>query len=360
MVKPNLFKIATKELSHDAVITWLLQWANPQVKNLQPELHQCGTMLLNMFLGYTTATRDISYIEAGRQWQNIDIWAEIYCKDNSKILLIIENKVFSDEHSNQLIRYREIAKNHAESNGFSLECVYVKIGSQPLKVTRNIQAKGYRVIDRRQILEFLKSLAHIHNDILNDYQKFLEDIEDRYQTFKHRKIALWDDNSWVGFYQHIESVMEINMWHFVNNRSGGFWNMSLNWGYWHHFPVYIQVEQGKLCFKIAVADYETGGDSSKMDVNLVQQFVHYKLLDYAKHNGFSEIARPQRLSWKGDYRTIAIVEKDIWLGEGDTIVDLQKVVYNLKTLVSFYDKFIGYIKNISYIDASVEFASAAD
>ena len=27
-MKPNLFSIATKELSQDAFITWLLQWAD--------------------------------------------------------------------------------------------------------------------------------------------------------------------------------------------------------------------------------------------------------------------------------------------------------------------------------------------
>lgn len=32
MEKPNLFSIATKELSQDAFITWLLQWADDKYK----------------------------------------------------------------------------------------------------------------------------------------------------------------------------------------------------------------------------------------------------------------------------------------------------------------------------------------
>ncbi len=32
-MKPNLFKIATKELSQGAFFTWLLQWADPPAKS---------------------------------------------------------------------------------------------------------------------------------------------------------------------------------------------------------------------------------------------------------------------------------------------------------------------------------------
>lgn len=49
MNSPNLFNYATKELSQDAVICWLIAWAGIQsARNpADRELRQCGRELLN-------------------------------------------------------------------------------------------------------------------------------------------------------------------------------------------------------------------------------------------------------------------------------------------------------------------------
>lgn len=352
--KPNLFKIATKELSHDAVITWLLQWASPKVKDLNPALHECGNALLHLLLSQVKPDNPITLVQTGRQWENIDIWVKLYYENGEKLFLIIENKIFAEEHSNQLERYKAIAQQWATEHGFSLECLYVKIGSQPLKLINQIAAKGYKVIDRNRILDCLNSFPNINDTIITDYRDFLQHIEDGHQSYNVLKIKDWHDWSWIGFYQYVETQMEINMWHFVNNPGGGFWNMSLNWGYWGHFPIYIQIEQGKMCYKIALADYETGADNSKTDVNRVQDFVHSELLRFAEETGVKEIQRPYPFVHRGAYRTIAIVEQDYWLGQGDTLVDKTAVINNLQRHIDFYKAFMAHLNAMSYTDANLE------
>ena len=46
---PNLFSHATSELSQDALICWLLEWAAPEHAGENRELHACGTDLINAF-----------------------------------------------------------------------------------------------------------------------------------------------------------------------------------------------------------------------------------------------------------------------------------------------------------------------
>ena len=111
MSRPNIFKIATKELSQDGFFTWLLKWADPTNQQYNTDLHDCAKKFVELLVSKQINLSDnfkINKVEAGRQWENIDIWAEI----NDNILLIIEDKTFTKQHSKQLERYKEIAQNY--------------------------------------------------------------------------------------------------------------------------------------------------------------------------------------------------------------------------------------------------------
>lgn len=81
----NIFKISTTELSQDAFITWLLQWANPKCAGLDPVLHECGKHFLSLVMGDAPEKiKTVQFLEAGRQWENVDVWAEIFFTDGTK------------------------------------------------------------------------------------------------------------------------------------------------------------------------------------------------------------------------------------------------------------------------------------
>ena len=107
---PNIFSLATKELSQDAFIAWLLEWADPTCFDEDNNLHKCAQAFAKLLVD-EKEDFVISKIKVGRQGQgsqlkNIDIWAEI----NDRILLVIEDKKHSNEHNNQLVRYKEDAE----------------------------------------------------------------------------------------------------------------------------------------------------------------------------------------------------------------------------------------------------------
>ena len=128
-MKPNIFDIATKELSQDAFITWLLAFADNDNQQYDKELNLCAKEFVSMLIKkqIPNFNEPILTVEAGRQWKNIDVWAEV----NNKYLIIIEDKTVTSEHSNQLERYKEIAEKWCSENGYETPiCIYLKTGNE--------------------------------------------------------------------------------------------------------------------------------------------------------------------------------------------------------------------------------------
>lgn len=350
MSKPNLFKIATKELSQDALLTWLLQWSSPENKTFDIKLHECGTSLLRLLMKASEhyKNKTLIQIKAGRQWDGIDIWAELYFSDNKKTLLIIEDKTHSSEHSDQLKRYKDQSDVWAKENDFEeVICTFIKIGGEAQRLLKAIEAKGYQVFDRASILDCLLPFRNVGSSIIDDFTDHLQDLQLAYNAFQHLKLKDWDGSAWVGFYQFVESRIDINMWHWVNNPSGGFWNLCLTWDYWENYPVYMQIEQGRLCFKIAFAEDETGLDNNDQGRRAIQDEVQQHLLAFAAKKEMNIIERPYPYVHRGNYRTFAVIAEDNWRGESMEILDRETVIEKLKHYNSFYHEFIAHLKALN-------------
>lgn len=91
--------------------------------------------------------------------------------------------------------------------------------------------------------------------------------------------------------------------------------------------MYLQIEQGKLCFKIY---YE--GDTDRSSI----RWHHYRqIIDLASKLGHNEIHKPDRFG-AGTYMTIAIVSREDLFGTQE--VDIDKVVEKLKTYQAIIDE----------------------
>lgn len=99
---PNIFrilKISKAEIRHSNFLAWLL---NPN------ESHNLRDTFLKHFLldiSVDFDTLNFQDFEIRREWKNIDLIII-----TSGFVVCIENKVDSQEHSNQLLRYKEIIK----------------------------------------------------------------------------------------------------------------------------------------------------------------------------------------------------------------------------------------------------------
>ncbi len=95
----NIFEWATKELSQDAVICWLLNWINYP----NSELYGLAQEMFDL-LGISDAD-STQNITVHTQVKNADIVVVLHDK---RTILIIEDKVYSSEHDDQIAQYREL------------------------------------------------------------------------------------------------------------------------------------------------------------------------------------------------------------------------------------------------------------
>ena len=123
---PNLFDFATSELSQDAFICWLLAWAKPDFRTLNEPLHKTAITLLDRLLecGGVPKPETYSSVEIRRQHKHIDILVLV----NQDIVLIIEDKTHTADHSDQLRRYYEQISE--EYPGRKVVGIYFKTGDQ--------------------------------------------------------------------------------------------------------------------------------------------------------------------------------------------------------------------------------------
>lgn len=337
-MRPNIFDIATKELSQDAFITWLLKFADDKYYSEDPLLNECGKTFAKQLIRkqFPEFNDPIIKISAGRQWENIDVWAQV----NDKYLIIIEDKTFTSQHSNQLERYNKAATDWCVKNKYEKPvCIYLKTGNESQRNLNGIMNRGFSIFNRTDFIKLLDKFSLTKNSIFIDFFDRLTRLEQLNNDFANKVIGDWKSADWQGFFQFLEKEIKIVNWHYVNNRSGGFWNAILNWDYWDIYPTYIQIEQGKLCFKISTDPKEPVILPENTSRAEVRNKLCNLILKKSREFGFESISRPSRFG-NGKYMTVAVVKRENWLGADDETLEKETVVKTLKDYLIFLKQVI--------------------
>ena len=328
-MKPNIFDIATKELSQDAFITWLLAFADNNNQEYDKELNLCAKDFVSKLIKkqIPNFNEPIHTVEARRQWKNIDVRAKV----NNKYLIIIEDKTISSEHSNQLERYKEIAEKWCLEKKYGTPiCIYLKTENESLSIFNAINEKGFAIFDRTDFITLLNNHKEIKNNIFIDFYERITNIEKLSTEFKNKSLNNWKGYDWQGFFLFLEKQKSVCKWGFANNPSGGFWYAFLEWNYWKDHYLYIQLEQDKLCFKLSTEEV----DLSSSERSIVRDELYNLIIEKATTLDFKEIRKPDRFG-NGTYMTVAVVDKENWLANEKGFVNTQKVVENLTKYLKF-------------------------
>jgi len=348
--KPNIFNYATKELSQDAVICWLIAWAGRKdVQDAEDEaLHECGRQFVEVLLDKHRASLapDIEEIEIRRQDNDIDVLA---CVNRYQVLLI-EDKIDTDVRNGQLEGYYKAVVEGKTGLGKvrekNLYPIFFKTGNQSLAQDDVIEKKRvetgkeckYKVFKRTEFLEKVLNDYKGSNPILTDFRARLQEWEDDTNSFKDWKTGeskKWSWNAWQGFFRHLEEKLT-NCWGWGYVPKGDFLGL-----WWNARPikegsVYLQLEivtgkpdVQKLCFKVAVNKEKLGSRPR----GAVRNEWHNLVCDVANKDVPKEedkkAKKPDRFG-NGETMTIALW-KEPWLAFGDSgTLDLNETVANLK------------------------------
>lgn len=249
MERNNIFNFATSELSQDAFICWLCNWVNFDDNDLsedEKKLKVLATDFIEKMSGEKLGDRKVNI---KRQYQKIDVLLEIQnktefiTKEDEKIpvvdmYVIIEDKVGTGLHSNQIERYRElISEKNEKDNGSraKIKVVYYKIYDEDNM--ERLKEDGIDIIfERKDMLALLEKYKNSFNNILvEDYYNYLNNIEKDVNSYIDKKLEDWNSNCYIGFFKELKNEKNLLehaigrqkdcSWSYVNNSSGGFMGM---------------------------------------------------------------------------------------------------------------------------------------
>jgi len=164
---PNIFqilRITKNEIRHSNFLSWLL---DPN------QSHKLGDIFLKRFLREVFSSdkfgsidqvdvegMDLSKVEIQREWKNIDILIKL-----ENVVVCVENKVLSKEHSNQLRRYKEIIENQFPNHHKTF------VFLTPEGSSSDDESDSYEPISYEFIVDSLDRIISVYGESLNEQVK---------------------------------------------------------------------------------------------------------------------------------------------------------------------------------------------
>ncbi|MBR6356227.1 MAG: PD-(D/E)XK nuclease family protein [Alphaproteobacteria bacterium] len=288
MNQPNIFDYATSELSQDAVICYLLSFGQEQYKDDFPKeysaahnfLRKCGLIDENII----DIKHQYSIKGENSKSNKIDI---LVITDN--YILIIEDKTYTKEHSDQIIRYVKALKKDKLSQNREIKVCYYKTGDYVYEYkTSNpsiLPQENCCSFKRKHIIDILKNNCS-DNLILKSYYLRLNSVEERIKSCDDTDIMTWNSEKW---FDYLFKIMDGHLFDigWVHNQSGGFYGC---WFDGYKVPSgedYKQIEisfangktsRVKLCYKFSGENKKATLNSKALIKDLQQKAVAKKFI----------------------------------------------------------------------------------
>ena len=265
-------------------------------------------------------------MEAKRQWENIDVSALV----NNEYFLVIEDKKGTKEHSDQLNRYSEIAKEHYEESNIEIKeikLVYFKMEEQGKY--RDIEEAGFSLFQRSKMLTILTNYINStdqskQNDIIVDYYNNLVNLNKEINSYLDKQLNEWHKYSWQGFYSELQKHIIDGCWEHVSNPAGGFLGFCWHWDYskidGKGFEYYLQLEQDKFVFKL----YAYQENERREIRDFYRKYLYKKAKEL--NIGISQFGRLGK--WMG----VAKLNSEYRITKENGLLDFQATVENIRRI----------------------------
>jgi hypothetical protein len=299
-MRPNLFEFATSELSQDAVLAWLLAWADHPYKSSDPRLHGLAQKFMFALLKLHEINPEVlnySSVHVRRQVCQVDIVVEV----GEDVMIGIEDKTNTELHSGNSEGIKELKSKYPRKKVLP---IFLKTGDQVSY--ENVASEGFKPFLRADLLAILREDSSLLEDnaILSDFTAFLEKRESDVNEWKHAPVQVWHEKPalWIGFYERLKQEFADLYWKYVPNAMGGFIGAWWNWRDWNGVKIYLQINQGPLQFRIHGLKKEPNYLAFCGEVFVkLQHLAAAKNLKLAKthihHGGTMAIAQVEMLGW---------------------------------------------------------------
>ena len=221
-LKNNLFTYATKELSQDAFLCWLASYA---LEDAEPDdaLRSCAREMLELFVPELKG-RPFTLQDVERQAGHIDVLltAELA---GTTYKSIVEDKTYTREHSEQLMRYKEEIQKKFPG---CIPCgVYYKTGFQS-DLSAVHEAK-YQYVSLEKMLDLLgRYVEKTDSQILRDYYGYWNTYLENARRYRELPPAQWGSDQCTYFFDVLQNGDFLKGrydwlgYGYVANQTGGF------------------------------------------------------------------------------------------------------------------------------------------
>lgn len=319
MAKPNLFNFATSELSQDAALAWLFAWSDSKCRQIDAAMHELARHLMRLVydLHGHSAPDALESVKVRTQVDGIDVLVEVDGTD----AILIEDKVGTRPHSDQLRRYLELLER--DHDFMRVLPTYVQTFEQP--AYDMVEEAGYKVVVRADLIELLERYRNGggSNDIALDFYTRLRSIDHEFKAYRTEALERWDSYAWRGFFQELQAEIGRGDWGYVPNRSGGFVGFWFGYRRTESVKLYLQLEEDHACFKIS-----TKGDTA--DRRRRRTRWHKRIVEAAREMEIP-VRKPARFG-DGQTMTVAVFDRDYRTVSEDECVDIMATAGNLRDL----------------------------
>jgi len=192
----NLFDFATKELSQDAFLRWLLEnFDNPIIGKASAKLLNAFMKLDNSVVYRLDSIKSITTLS---QYKHIDIIVDVELHNGYKFIFIIEDKTSSLPHDNQLNEYAKTLKdrkcNHIYKIYYKTDCIFKT-------ELEEIQRSNWLLFDIGKINSVFEEFINSDDEILSFYAN---NVNKKYKTSVSIPVispTLWSFEEWAAYFK---------------------------------------------------------------------------------------------------------------------------------------------------------------
>lgn len=322
METKNLFDFATKELSQDAFLRWLLENFNDPVVGIASK--KLLSEMIKLFPDQPLDIDKITEIKTWAQYKNMDVGADVYVGQNKVATFVIEDKTNSSEH-NQLEKYDgEIDKWNDQKYKYRIFYKTQLVGKEEReRITKN---NKWKIMDIKTISSIFSEFTNSDNLVLKYYSlhvtQVLSDLSDLPNISDAEN---WNFNQTASYFK--KKVLESNVLDKYKNRIATEDGTYLGRYIW--FRVYYKLENDKyldpkrsksnnfwdsnLCYPLIEFIFRPGNKNKNV---IVYTHITYKFYSNQKRNW----------TWKNKSNELS---KDLY-----SEIDPSKVNDNLKDLLN--------------------------
>lgn len=290
METKNLFDFATKELSQDAFLRWLLENFNDPVVGIASK--KLLSEMIKLFPDQPLDIDKITEIKTWAQYKNMDVGADVYVGQNKVATFVIEDKTNSSEH-NQLEKYDgEIDKWNDQKYKYRIFYKTQLVGKEEReRITKN---NKWKIMDIEAISSIFSEFTNSDNLVLKYYSlhvtQVLSDLSDLPNISDAEN---WNFNQTASYFK--KKVLESNVLDKYKNRIATEDGTYLGRYIW--FRVYYKLENDKyldpkrsksnnfwdsnLCYPLIEFIFRPGNKNKNV---IVYTHITYKFYSNQKRN----------------------------------------------------------------------------